>query len=68
MFQLFYTDGYIYLKKYVFYHVLMFNIAKKFIYNGRWKIKSDEMPIAHPYVEFKRGMLLEIEPTKFLED
>ncbi|VYS66807.1 unnamed protein product [Arabidopsis thaliana] len=34
----------------------------------RWKIKSDEMPIAHPYVEFKRGMLLEIEPTKFLED
>jgi cytochrome P450 family 724 subfamily B polypeptide 1 len=46
----------------------MFNIAKKFIYNGRWKIKSDEMPIAHPYVEFKRGMLLEIEPTKFLED
>ncbi|KAG7550622.1 Cytochrome P450 superfamily [Arabidopsis thaliana x Arabidopsis arenosa] len=29
----------------------------------RWKIKSDEMPIAHPYVEFKRGMLLEIEPT-----
>ncbi|KAL1206013.1 Cytochrome [Cardamine amara subsp. amara] len=29
----------------------------------RWKIKPDEMPIAHPYVEFKRGMLLEIEPT-----
>ncbi|XP_010420076.2 PREDICTED: cytochrome P450 724B1-like [Camelina sativa] len=28
----------------------------------RWKIKADEMPIAHPYVEFKRGMLLEIEP------
>ncbi|CAN8299785.1 unnamed protein product [Cochlearia groenlandica] len=28
----------------------------------RWKIKSDEMPIAHPYVEFKRGMLLDIEP------
>ncbi|KAH0936895.1 hypothetical protein HID58_004356 [Brassica napus] len=28
-----------------------------------WKIKSDEMPIAHPYVEFKRGMLLEIDPT-----
>ncbi|KAJ4876124.1 hypothetical protein Rs2_41142 [Raphanus sativus] len=29
----------------------------------RWKTKSDEMPIAHPYVEFKRGMLLEIEAT-----
>ncbi|KAL0728123.1 hypothetical protein Bca4012_024216 [Brassica carinata] len=29
----------------------------------RWKIKSDEMPIAHPYVEFKRSMLLEIVPT-----
>ncbi|KAL0647946.1 hypothetical protein Bca4012_046237 [Brassica carinata] len=29
----------------------------------RWQTKSDEMPIAHPYVEFKRGMLLEIDPT-----
>ncbi|CAH2072768.1 unnamed protein product [Thlaspi arvense] len=32
----------------------------------RWKIKSDEMPIAHPYVEFKRDMLLEMYPSNKL--
>ncbi|XP_010524286.1 PREDICTED: cytochrome P450 724B1 isoform X2 [Tarenaya hassleriana] len=30
----------------------------------RWRIKEDEMPIAHPFVEFKRGMLIEIEPME----
>lgn len=28
----------------------------------RWKAREDEMPLAYPYVEFKRGLVLEIEP------
>ncbi|PKI79129.1 hypothetical protein CRG98_000421 [Punica granatum] len=32
------------------------------VLNYRWKIKGDEMPLAYPYVEFKRGLLLKIEP------
>ncbi|KAF8037638.1 hypothetical protein BT93_B0492 [Corymbia citriodora subsp. variegata] len=30
----------------------------------RWKTKPDDFPIAYPYVEFKRGLVLEIEPTE----
>ncbi|KAI6700773.1 hypothetical protein NL676_015097 [Syzygium grande] len=30
----------------------------------RWKTKPDDFPIAYPYVEFKRGFVLEIEPTE----
>ncbi|XP_050383105.1 cytochrome P450 724B1 [Argentina anserina] len=29
----------------------------------RWKTKSDECPLAYPYVEFRRGLLIEIEPA-----
>ncbi|KAM6573298.1 hypothetical protein CsatA_017378 [Cannabis sativa] len=32
--------------------------------NYRWKIKADESPLAYPYVEFRRGLILEIEPTE----
>ncbi|KAI5651178.1 hypothetical protein M9H77_37183 [Catharanthus roseus] len=28
----------------------------------RWKIKEDECPISYPFVEFKRSMVLEMEP------
>ncbi|KAL3723053.1 hypothetical protein ACJRO7_035267 [Eucalyptus globulus] len=30
----------------------------------RWKTKPDDFPIAYPYVEFKRDLVLEIEPTE----
>ncbi|KAF2308434.1 hypothetical protein GH714_009621 [Hevea brasiliensis] len=30
----------------------------------RWEIKADDFPIAYPYVEFQRGLLLEIEPAE----
>ncbi|KDP46385.1 hypothetical protein JCGZ_10225 [Jatropha curcas] len=30
----------------------------------RWKIKADDFPVAYPYVEFRRGLLLEIEPIE----
>ncbi|CAN6575041.1 unnamed protein product [Malus baccata var. baccata] len=29
----------------------------------RWKTKPDECPLAYPYVQFRRGLLLEIEPA-----
>ncbi|XP_004306391.1 PREDICTED: cytochrome P450 724B1-like [Fragaria vesca subsp. vesca] len=29
----------------------------------RWKTKSDECPLAYPYVEFRRGLMIEIEPA-----
>ncbi|KAF4385847.1 hypothetical protein F8388_010403 [Cannabis sativa] len=29
-----------------------------------WKIKADEPPLAYPYVEFRRGLILEIEPAE----
>ncbi|XP_075652103.1 cytochrome P450 724B1 [Castanea sativa] len=32
------------------------------VLNYRWKTKADDYPLAHPYVEFRRGLLLEIEP------
>ncbi|XP_030484427.2 cytochrome P450 724B1 [Cannabis sativa] len=32
--------------------------------NYRWKIKADESPLAYPYVEFRRGLILEIEPAE----
>ncbi|XP_042500165.1 cytochrome P450 724B1 [Macadamia integrifolia] len=34
------------------------------VLNYRWKTKGEDHPIAYPYVEFKRGLLLEIEPTE----
>ncbi|KAJ7974689.1 Cytochrome P450 family protein [Quillaja saponaria] len=34
------------------------------VLNYRWKTKADECPLALPYVEFTRGLLLEIEPTE----
>ncbi|XP_027152711.1 cytochrome P450 724B1 [Coffea eugenioides] len=33
-----------------------------FVLTYSWKIKEDECPVSHPYLEFKRGLLLEIEP------
>ncbi|EXC31414.1 Cytochrome P450 [Morus notabilis] len=30
----------------------------------RWKIKTDDLPLAYPYVEFRRGLILEIEPAE----
>ncbi|KAK8491425.1 hypothetical protein V6N13_003320 [Hibiscus sabdariffa] len=32
------------------------------VLNYRWKTMADDFPLAYPYVEFKRGLLLEIEP------
>ncbi|KAA8548168.1 hypothetical protein F0562_004571 [Nyssa sinensis] len=34
------------------------------VLNYRWKIKGDDFPISCPYLEFKRGLLLEIEPRE----
>ncbi|GMN42631.1 hypothetical protein TIFTF001_011847 [Ficus carica] len=34
------------------------------VLNYRWKIKADEVPLAYPYVEFRRGLMLEIEPAR----
>ncbi|WCJ21221.1 Cytochrome P450 724B1 [Euphorbia peplus] len=31
------------------------------VLNYRWKVKADDFPMAYPYVEFRRGLLLEIE-------
>ncbi|GKV07842.1 hypothetical protein SLEP1_g19554 [Rubroshorea leprosula] len=36
------------------------------VLNYRWKIKADDFPLAYPFVEFKRGLLLEIKPTEVL--
>ncbi|WCJ27935.1 Cytochrome P450 724B1 [Euphorbia peplus] len=33
------------------------------VLNYRWKVKADDCPMAYPYVEFRRGLLLEIEAT-----
>ncbi|XP_062104598.1 cytochrome P450 724B1 isoform X2 [Humulus lupulus] len=33
------------------------------VLNYRWKTKADESPLAYPYVEFRRGLILEIEPA-----
>ncbi|KAK6267256.1 hypothetical protein QUC31_018093 [Theobroma cacao] len=30
----------------------------------RWKTMADDFPLAYPYVEFRRGLLLEIEPVE----
>ncbi|CAI0456450.1 unnamed protein product [Linum tenue] len=30
----------------------------------RWKVKEDEYPIAYPYVEFRNGLHVEIEPVE----
>ncbi|CAL1358218.1 unnamed protein product [Linum trigynum] len=30
----------------------------------RWKVKEDEYPIAYPYVEFRNGLQVEIEPVE----
>ncbi|XVF13995.1 hypothetical protein REPUB_Repub09cG0018500 [Reevesia pubescens] len=32
------------------------------VLNYRWKTMSDDFPLAYPYVEFRRGLVLEIEP------
>ncbi|XP_022133522.1 cytochrome P450 724B1 [Momordica charantia] len=32
------------------------------VLNYRWKTRADECPLAYPYVQFKRDLLLEIEP------
>ncbi|XP_031260148.1 cytochrome P450 724B1-like isoform X1 [Pistacia vera] len=34
------------------------------VLNYRWKIKADDFPVAYPYVEFSRGLVLDIEPTE----
>lgn len=31
------------------------------IWSFRWKIKDDEHPILYPFLEFKKGLLLEIK-------
>ncbi|XP_052197426.1 cytochrome P450 724B1 [Diospyros lotus] len=33
------------------------------VLNYGWKTKGDESPISCPYLDFKRGLLLEIDPT-----
>ncbi|PON46460.1 Cytochrome P450, E-class, group I [Trema orientale] len=33
------------------------------VLNYRWKTKADDFPLAYPYVEFQRGLILEIEPA-----
>ncbi|KAH1150288.1 hypothetical protein AAZX31_16G063600 [Glycine max] len=33
------------------------------VLNYRWKIRTDDPPLAFPYVEFTRGLLLNLEPT-----
>ncbi|KAK7338608.1 hypothetical protein VNO77_19227 [Canavalia gladiata] len=33
------------------------------VLNYRWKIRPNDPPIAYPYVEFTRGLLLDLEPT-----
>ncbi|XVE67811.1 hypothetical protein DITRI_Ditri09bG0018600 [Diplodiscus trichospermus] len=35
-----------------------------FVLNYRWKTMADDFPLAHPYVEFSKGLLLEIEPIE----
>ncbi|KAG8501513.1 hypothetical protein CXB51_003797 [Gossypium anomalum] len=34
------------------------------VLNYRWKTMADDFPLAYPYVEFRRGLLLEIEPIQ----
>ncbi|XWS30430.1 hypothetical protein CRYUN_Cryun24cG0116900 [Craigia yunnanensis] len=34
------------------------------VLNYRWKTMADDFPLAYPYVEFRRGLLLEIEPIE----
>ncbi|KAB2034165.1 hypothetical protein ERO13_D04G059200v2 [Gossypium hirsutum] len=34
------------------------------VLNYRWKTMADDSPLAYPYVEFRRGLLLEIEPIQ----
>ncbi|KAF7844520.1 cytochrome P450 724B1 [Senna tora] len=36
------------------------------VLNYRWKIKADDYPLAFPYVEFTKGLLLELEPVEKL--
>ncbi|KAH7845458.1 hypothetical protein Vadar_002347 [Vaccinium darrowii] len=35
-----------------------------FVLNYRWKTKNDESPMSNPYLDFKRDLQLEIEPTE----
>uniref|UniRef100_A0A0A9CZV4 Uncharacterized protein n=1 Tax=Arundo donax TaxID=35708 RepID=A0A0A9CZV4_ARUDO len=32
------------------------------VLNYRWRIDGDDIPMAYPYVEFQRGLPIEIEP------
>ncbi|XP_010248711.1 PREDICTED: cytochrome P450 724B1 [Nelumbo nucifera] len=34
------------------------------VLNYRWRTKGEDYPLAYPYVEFKRGLLLEMEPLE----
>ncbi|KAJ0113604.1 hypothetical protein Patl1_02881 [Pistacia atlantica] len=34
------------------------------VLNYRWKIKADDFPVAYPFVDFPRGLVLDIEPTE----
>ncbi|KAJ8750031.1 hypothetical protein K2173_013946 [Erythroxylum novogranatense] len=38
-----------------------------FVLSYRWKVRADDCPIAYPFVEFKRGLVLEIEPIQAAE-
>jgi hypothetical protein len=38
----------------------VFGIILYMCYCNRWKIKADDCPLAHPYVLFRRGLLLEL--------
>jgi hypothetical protein len=33
----------------------------------RWRIDGDDIPMAYPYVEFQRGLPVEIEPIDWPE-
>ncbi|KAM7509203.1 hypothetical protein LguiA_019656 [Lonicera macranthoides] len=38
------------------------------VLNYRWKTQEDDFPISYPYVEFKRGLVLEIEPIDKIDN
>lgn len=51
-----------------FYSYVFFKNKKTKNCTRRWKTQADDYPIAYPYVEFRRGLLLEIERTNRFDD
>ncbi|GMN42632.1 hypothetical protein TIFTF001_011845 [Ficus carica] len=48
---------------YILMNLFMGNPTNLTLGDGPWKIKADDLPLAYPYVEFRRGLMLEIEPA-----